>query len=143
MKKIFIMHGPNLHRLGMREPAIYGTVTLAELNLSLERQANNQGFSLTTMQSNSEATLIDCIYQASDEHVDFIIINPAALAHTSIALRDALLATAIPFIEVHISNIYARETFRHRSFLSDIAIGVISGLGIIGYSLALQTIFDN
>jgi 3-dehydroquinate dehydratase-2 len=143
MKKILVLHGPNLNHLGLREPAIYGSTTLTALNEQLQHQAISRGFLLTCLQTNNEAILIDAIYHAIDEQVDFIIINPAAFGHTSIAIRDALIAAAIPFIEVHISNIYARESFRHHSFLSDIAQGVISGLGIIVYSLALQAISDN
>ena len=142
MKKILVLHGPNLDRLGSREPSVYGATTLAALNLNLEEEAKKAGFSLSCKQSNSEAVLIDAIHQASDEKVDYFIINPAAFTHTSVALRDALAATAIPFIEVHISNIYARESFRHHSYFSDIARGVISGLGVRGYSLALQAIID-
>ena len=142
MKKILVLHGPNLHRLGMREPAIYGSTTLGELNLLLEEQAKASKASLICKQSNSEAELIDMIYEATDKQFDFIIINPAAFTHTSIALRDALAASTIPFIEVHLSNIYAREAFRQHSYFSDIARGVISGLGVKGYSLALQAVLD-
>ncbi|CDZ76744.1 3-dehydroquinate dehydratase [Legionella massiliensis] len=142
MKKILVLHGPNLNRLGKREPAVYGSTTLIELDNTLSEQAKAAGFDLNCKQSNSEAALIEFIHQASDEGVAYLIINPAAFTHTSIALRDAVAAAAIPFIEVHISNIYARETFRHHSYFSDIARGVISGLGVKGYSLALQAIID-
>lgn len=140
MKKILVMHGPNLNFLGLREPGMYGTATLEMLNQELQQQAQASGYQLNTLQSNVESALIDAIYQAHAEKVDYIIINPAAFTHTSIALRDALLAVQIPFIEVHISNIYARESYRHHSYFSDIASGVITGLGTDGYILALQTI---
>ncbi|KTD23872.1 3-dehydroquinate dehydratase [Legionella lansingensis] len=142
MKKILVLHGPNLNRLGLREPDIYGSTTLKELNALLAQQAQAAGISLTSKQSNNEAELIEIIHQATDDKIDYLIINPAAFTHTSIALRDALLAGKLPFIEVHISNIYSREAFRHHSYFSDIATGVISGLGINGYSLALQAIID-
>lgn len=140
MKKILVLHGPNLNRLGSRETAIYGFDTLTELNARLFNEAKAMDLDLRSMQSNSESELINAIHQASDEQVTFIIFNPAAFTHTSIALRDALLSVMIPFIEVHISNIHARESFRQQSYFSDIAEGVISGLGTSGYSLALQTI---
>lgn len=140
--KILVLHGPNLDRLGIREPAIYGSTTLKALNDALKKEAQAFNYALDCKQSNSEAALIEAINQAADEKIAYIIFNPAAFTHTSIALRDALIASQIPFIEVHISNIYARETFRHHSYFSDIANGVISGLGIKGYSLALQTIIE-
>lgn len=140
MKKILILHGPNLNLLGTREPSVYGHTSLQQLDQQLEVQAIAAGFTLSTLQSNSEAKLIDAIHQAQKEKVAYLIINPAAFTHTSIALRDALLAVKIPFIEVHLSNIYARESFRHLSYFSDIAQGVISGLGTSGYLLALQAI---
>lgn len=140
MKKIQVLHGPNLNRLGIREPGLYGLTTLDELDASLHKQALDAGAALTTFQSNHEGALIDAIHQASDDGTDYIIINPAALTHTSIALRDALIAASIPFYEVHISNIFSREPFRHHSYVSDIAQGVISGLGVRGYSLALAAI---
>lgn len=142
MKKILVLHGPNLNRLGKREPQIYGTTTLSELNTALVEQAKRAGFDLEAKQSNSEAELIDLIHQASDEQVAYLIINPAAFTHSSIAIRDALATAMVPFIEVHISNIYAREAFRQHSYISDIAQGVISGLGVKGYSLALEAIID-
>ena len=142
MKNILVMHGPNLNLLGVREPDVYGLDSLKQINEQLESQANAAGFNLTTVQSNSEATLIDAIHQAYYDKTDYLIINPAAFTHTSIALRDAILAVHIPFIEVHISNIYARESFRQHSWFSDIATGVISGLGTQGYMLALQTIIN-
>ncbi|WED44619.1 type II 3-dehydroquinate dehydratase [Legionella cardiaca] len=142
MKKILVLHGPNLNRLGLREPNVYGSMTLKELDVLLNQEAKTAGISLTSKQSNNEAELIEMIHQAADDKMDYLIINPAAFTHTSIALRDALLAGNLPFIEVHISNIYARESFRHHSYFSDIAKGVISGLGVKGYSLALQAIIN-
>lgn len=140
MKKILVLHGPNLNLLGMREPALYGPTSLIELNTHLQTQAEEAGLNLTAFQSNSESHLVDAIQHASTDHIDFIIINPAAFTHTSIAMRDALLAVPIPFIEVHISNIHAREAFRTHSYFSDKAVGVITGLGTYGYVLALHTI---
>lgn len=140
MKTVLVLHGPNLNLLGTREPDIYGTGTLADLNTNLVAQAQKAACNLSCFQSNSEAELINRIHQALSDKVDYIIINPAALTHTSIALRDALAAVNIPFHEVHISNIHARESFRHQSYLSALAQGVISGFGVMGYSLALQSI---
>jgi 3-dehydroquinate dehydratase-2 len=137
-QNILVIHGPNLNLLGIREPSIYGTVTLEEINGNLTKLAEKEGISLNYFQSNAEGELIDRIQQASAEKIHFIIINPAAYTHTSIALRDALAATRIPFIEVHLSNIFARESFRQKSFFSDMAVGVISGLGAKGYELALS-----
>jgi 3-dehydroquinate dehydratase II len=137
-QNILVIHGPNLNLLGIREPSIYGTVTLEEINGNLAKLAEKEGANLNYFQSNAEGELIDRIQQASAEKIDFIIINPAAYTHTSIALRDALAATRIPFIEVHLSNIFARESFRQKSFFSDMAVGVISGLGAKGYELALN-----
>ena len=142
MKKILVLHGPNLNLLGLREPTVYGHATLAQINAQLAKQASQAGFSLTAVQSNSEAELINAIHLALSNQTAYLIINPAAYTHTSIALRDALLAVNIPFIEVHISNIHARESFRHHSYFSDIAQGVISGLGTQGYLLALQAIIE-
>ncbi|GGI86430.1 type II 3-dehydroquinate dehydratase [Legionella impletisoli] len=142
MKKILVLHGPNLNLLGLREPSIYGSTSLAKVNKSLEKLASESEVSLTILQSNSEAELIEAIHQAMNDQVDYLIFNPAAFTHTSIALRDALSAAAIPFIEVHISNIYARETFRHQSYFSDIAEGVISGLGTEGYILAFKAVLS-
>lgn len=138
MAKILVVHGPNLNLLGTREPDIYGRGTLDELNGQLQAIANNANIELVLFQSNAEHALIDKIQQALELGVEFIIINPAALCHTSVALRDALLAVDLPFIEVHISNIFAREPFRHFSYLSDIAKGLVCGLGIHGYVAALQ-----
>ncbi|MCH7333958.1 type II 3-dehydroquinate dehydratase [Acinetobacter modestus] len=135
---ILVIHGPNLNLLGKREPEVYGYLTLDDINQQLTTQAHQASFTLDTFQSNWEGTIVDRIHQAQTEGVKFIIINPAALTHTSVALRDALLGVAIPFIEVHLSNVHARESFRHHSYLSDKAIGVICGLGAKGYSFALD-----
>lgn len=137
-QRILVLHGPNLNLLGSREPEHYGRVTLAELNDLLTRRASAAGVRLEAFQSNSEAELIDRVQAAAHSGVEFIIINPAALTHTSIALRDALVAVKIPFVEVHLSNVFAREAFRHHSFFSDIARGVICGFGAHGYELALE-----
>uniref|UniRef100_A0A0Q9YD50 3-dehydroquinate dehydratase n=2 Tax=Candidatus Berkiella cookevillensis TaxID=437022 RepID=A0A0Q9YD50_9GAMM len=136
MAKITILHGPNLNLLGQREANIYGDVSLKEINDTLHTLA--QGHALECFQSNAEHELVEKIHLASKDKVDFLIINPAALTHTSISLRDALLATKIPFIEVHLSNPLAREVFRHHSYFSDIAVGVVSGLGAQGYYAALN-----
>ncbi|OQY54930.1 MAG: type II 3-dehydroquinate dehydratase [Candidatus Parabeggiatoa sp. nov. 2] len=138
MFNIVVLHGPNLNLLGEREPTHYGKSTLASINQHLVELAQAHQHTLTTFQSNAEHELLEQIHAAHHNQVDFIIINPAAFTHTSIALRDALLAVAIPFIEVHLSNVHAREPFRHPSYFSDIAAGVISGLGAQGYTLALQ-----
>lgn len=143
MKKILVIHGPNLNRLGQREPERYGYTSLAELNELLVKQAQAHQVELVTFQSNHEGALIDSIHNAGEAQVDFIIINPAALTHTSIALRDAFLSISVPFIEVHLTNIYSRESFRQHSYLSDIAQGIICGLGVTGYSLALQAVFKS
>jgi 3-dehydroquinate dehydratase-2 len=138
MANILVLHGPNLNLLGSREPELYGTETLAEINAKLKALADRLGHHLSHMQSNAEFKLIDRIHECRNEQIDFLIINPAALTHTSIALRDALIAVNKPFIEIHLSNIYRRESFRHHSYLADIAIGTITGLGSEGYALALQ-----
>ena len=138
MKKILVLHGPNLNLLGSREPDVYGRVTLDEINSKLTEQAKKSGASLDTMQSNAEVVLVERVQAARLDGTEFIIINPAAFTHTSVALRDALAAVGIPFIEVHLSNVFAREAFRKESFFSDLAVGVISGLGANGYELALQ-----
>ena len=138
MKHVLVLHGPNLNLLGTREPEVYGRVTLDEINVKLTAQAEKSGAKLDYFQSNTEGTLVDRVQQARADGTDFIIINPAAFTHTSVALRDALAAVAIPFVEVHLSNVFAREAFRKESYFSDIAIGVISGLGATGYELALQ-----
>lgn len=138
MSNLLVLHGPNLNLLGLREPAHYGSDTLATINARLEEHADRHGHRLLHFQSNVEGALIERIHAAYQEQVDFIIINPAGFTHSSVALRDALLGVAIPFIEVHLSNVYAREAFRHHSYFSDVAVGVISGLGGQGYELALQ-----
>ncbi|OGV49532.1 MAG: type II 3-dehydroquinate dehydratase [Legionellales bacterium RIFCSPHIGHO2_12_FULL_42_9] len=143
MKTILVLNGPNLDRLGLRETSIYGKITLDELNAILITKAENLGMCLSCFQTNSEAKFIETIHHAADTQINYLIVNAAAFTHTSIAIRDALLAAAIPFIEVHISNIYAREGFRRLSYLSDIAMGVISGLGVDGYLLALQAILKD
>ena len=142
MKKILVVHGPNLNLLGIREPSVYGITSLTDINTRLTKEAINAGLHLSCYQSNSEGDLIEAIHQASVDKTDYIIINPAGFTHTSVALRDALSAVAIPFIEVHLSNIYSRETFRHHSYFSDLAKGIISGLGAQGYSLALTAIIE-
>lgn len=141
MAKILLLNGPNLNLLGLREPAIYGSKTLAEIEAELEQHCKAAGHQLSCFQSNAEHELVDRIQQAQQQGVDWIIINAAALTHTSIALKDALSGVAIPFIEVHISNVYAREEYRHHSYLSAAAQGVIVGLGVTGYELALQAVF--
>jgi 3-dehydroquinate dehydratase-2 len=135
---ILVLHGPNLNLLGTREPQVYGHTTLAQIDAELEQIAANVGTRLQSLQSNHEGVLIDRIHAARADGTEFIVINPGGLTHTSVALRDALAAVALPFIEVHLSNIHRREAFRHRSYLSDIAVGVICGLGANGYRLALQ-----
>jgi 3-dehydroquinate dehydratase II len=137
IRNVLVLHGPNLNLLGTREPHIYGRETLADINKRLAAQAVKSGARLETFQGNSEGALIDRVQQARGK-ADFIIINPAAYTHTSVALRDALAAVAIPFIEVHLSNVHAREPFRRHSYFSDQAVGVICGLGSKGYDYALQ-----
>jgi len=138
MKAILVLHGPNLNLLGTREPDIYGNTTLDEINARLTTLAIKNGANLSCFQSNAEAALIERVHQARGDGTQFIIINPAAFTHTSVALRDALTAVAIPFIEIHLSNVHAREAFRRESFFSDLAVGVISGLGASGYEYAVQ-----
>ncbi len=138
MAQILVLHGPNLNLLGEREPGIYGSHTLEDINASLATAAGEAGFDIECLQSNSETTLIDTVQGARRTGTRFVIINPAAFTHTSIALRDALAATGLPFVEVHLSNVHAREPFRHKSFFSDLAEGVICGLGVQGYEFALQ-----
>ena len=140
MKKILVLHGPNLNMLGIREPSHYGTLSLAAINQTLIERATAANIQLDTFQANDEGSLVNVIQQAFHDKIDALIINPAAFTHTSIALRDALLAVNIPFIEVHLSNIHARESFRHHSYFSDIAQGVITGLGAEGYFLALAAL---
>lgn len=138
MAKLLLINGPNLNLLGTREPEIYGSDTLNDIAKRLGEQAQQNQHSLQHIQSNSESALIDSIHKAASENIAFILINPAAFTHTSIALRDALLGTQIPFIEIHLSNVHQREAFRQHSFFSDIAVGTIVGLGAQGYELALQ-----
>ena len=137
MARIAIIHGPNLNMLGTREPEHYGATTLDEIVDVLRSQSESAGVQLADFQSNAEHELVEKVQQAPSKGIDFIIINPAAFTHTSVGLRDALQAVGIPFIEIHLSNIFAREEFRRESFFSDIAVGVISGLGPVGYELAL------
>ncbi len=137
-KSILVLHGPNLNMLGLREPEHYGDVTLVGINDSLQAQAKLANLTLEAYQSNAEAEIVAKIQSLAINKVDFIIINPAAFTHTSISIRDAISAVNIPFIEVHISNVFARESFRHHSYFSDIAVGVISGLGAEGYNAALR-----
>lgn len=141
-KSVLVMHGPNLNLLGLREPEHYGNDTLDSINQRLLQQADVAGINLETFQSNSEAELIGKIQSLAAKNTDFIIINPAAFTHTSVAMRDALAAIKIPFIEVHLSNVYAREAFRHHSYFTDIAIGVISGLGAQGYTSAMDYVIS-
>ncbi len=138
MALILVLNGPNLNLLGTREPEIYGRETLADINGTLQNQAAGRGHSVEFFQSNAEHALIERIHQARDEKTDWILINPGAFTHTSIALRDALLGVKIPFIEIHLSNVHARESFRGHSYLSDVAEGIIMGLGSHGYTLAME-----
>ncbi|HRK77280.1 MAG TPA: type II 3-dehydroquinate dehydratase [Thiobacillus sp.] len=135
---VLVLHGPNLNLLGNREPKHYGLATLDDIDRALASRGKTVGAHVETFQHNHEGALIERIHQAARDCVDFIVINPAGYTHTSVALRDALAATAIPFVEVHLSNIYARESFRHHSYFSDLAVGVVSGLGAHGYELALE-----
>ena len=135
--QILVLHGPNLNLLGTREPDVYGKLTLTQIDADLRQAASNAGATLQSFQSNHEGLLIDRVQAARDDGTQFIIINPAALTHTSVGLRDALAAVAVPFIEVHLSNIHQREAFRHHSYFSALAVGVICGLGADGYQLAL------
>ncbi len=137
MGKLLLLNGPNLNRLGSREPETYGHNSLADIESRLTALATERGHHLDCLQSNSESRLIERIHQAGDEGCDFLLFNPAAFTHTSVALRDALLAVTLPFIEIHLSNVHARESFRKHSYFSDIASGVISGLGVQSYELAL------
>ena len=137
LAKILVLHGPNLNLLGGREPALYGHATLAEIDADIAGIARSSGHDLSSFQSNSEGALIDRVHAAAKDGVAFIVINPGALTHTSIALRDALAAVKIPFIEVHLSNVHAREPFRHHSYLADLAVGVITGFGADSYRLGV------
>ena len=136
-RRILVLHGPNLNLLGTREPAIYGSETLADINRTLIESGKTEGIAIDTFQSNHEGALVDRIQAARTDGTGFIIINPAAFTHTSVAMRDAFAAVAIPFIEVHLSNVHKREAFRHHSYFSDIAVGTIVGLGSKGYMLAM------
>ncbi|MCU0764797.1 MAG: type II 3-dehydroquinate dehydratase [Burkholderiaceae bacterium] len=138
MAHILLLNGPNLNLLGLREPGLYGKVTLDQIHERMAHLAAEAGHHLTACQSNSESELIKLIHEAPAGHVAFIIINPAGFTHTSVALRDALLAVKIPFAEVHLSNVHAREPFRHHSYFSDVAVGSITGFGAVGYELALR-----
>ena len=137
MAKILVLHGPNLNLLGTREPEIYGRATLAEIDADLANRAGQAGHALETFQSNAEHELIERVHRTRTDGTAFILINPGGFTHTSVALRDAMAAAALPFIEVHLSNIHARETFRRHSYFSDLAVGIVCGLGPIGYGLAL------
>ncbi|QNM99018.1 type II 3-dehydroquinate dehydratase [Chitinimonas koreensis] len=142
-RSILVVHGPNLNMLGRREPQYYGSDTLASIDARLVERARAAGFACETFQSNSEAALIERIHAAFDDGTGFVVINPAAFTHTSVALRDALAAVKLPFVEVHLSNVHAREPFRHHSHFSDIAVGVICGLGPAGYGYALEHAIDH
>lgn len=138
MARLLLLNGPNINLLGRREPGIYGQDTLDQITSRMKNKASALGHDLLAFQSNAEHELVDRVQKAMDESIDFIIINPAAFTHTSVALRDALSAANIPFLEIHLSNIYGRESFRRKSYFSDLAVGVISGCGALGYELALQ-----
>jgi 3-dehydroquinate dehydratase-2 len=142
MAHLLLLNGPNLNLLGTREPTVYGAQTLDQIVARVTQLASAAGHQLSAIQSNSEAALIERIHAAPSEKVAFAIFNPGAFTHTSVALRDALLGVKLPFIEVHLSNVYARESFRHHSYFSDIAVGTITGLGALGYELALQAAID-
>jgi 3-dehydroquinate dehydratase-2 len=141
-RSVLLLNGPNLNLLGTREPDRYGAVTLPEIEQRLTQQAEARGANLVCFQSNSESELVERIQQAARDAVDFILINPAAYTHTSVALRDALAAVRIPFVEIHLTNVHAREAFRRHSYLSELAVGVVSGLGAKGYELALAYVLD-
>ena len=138
MAKLLVLHGPNLNLLGTREPEVYGRTTLAQINASLAEQASAAGHALESLQSNAEHDLVNRVQSARSDGTDFILINPAAFTHTSVALRDALAAVAIPFIEIHLSNPHSREAFRHHSYFSDLAVGVVCGFGADSYRYALE-----
>lgn len=140
---ILVLHGPNLNLLGTREPDVYGQHTLNDINQRLQQLAGEHGSKCTAFQSNHEGELVDRIQAARQDATDFILINAAAYTHTSVALRDALAAVSIPFIEVHLSNVHKRESFRHHSFLADKAVGVVAGLGVFGYEAALRYALAN
>lgn len=138
MRRLLVLHGPNLNLLGTREPEVYGRVTLSEIDQALLAHAKEAGVELATFQSNHEGLLVDRVQAARAEAVEFVLINPAAYTHTSVALRDALAGVGIPFVEIHLSNVHRREPFRHHSYFSDLAEGVICGLGWKGYLYALE-----
>ena len=138
MRHILLLHGPNLNLLGTREPSHYGHQTLADINQLASQTAVGKGFQLASFQSNAENALIERVHAAATDGTEFIVINPAGFTHTSVALRDALAGVAIPFIEVHLSNVHARESFRRHSYFSDLALGVIAGFGAMSYELALE-----
>ena len=140
--RVLVLHGPNLNLLGSREPDIYGRTTLADIHVAMDARARADGVRIESFQSNSEGGLIDRVQAAGAEGIEYIILNPGGYTHTSVALRDALAAVRIPFVEVHLSNIHAREAFRHRSYFSDLAIGTICGFGAASYSLALEAVLD-
>ncbi|MGN6138950.1 MAG: type II 3-dehydroquinate dehydratase [Ralstonia sp.] len=142
LRNVLVLHGPNLNLLGTREPEVYGATTLADINAALVERATAHGVTLAHFQSNHEGALVDRIHAAKSEGIEFIIINPAAYTHTSVALRDALAGVVIPYIEVHLSNVHRREPFRHHSYLADQAVGVICGLGWRGYLAALDFAID-
>jgi len=142
MTKLLTIHGPNLNLLGTREPEIYGTMTLADIDAGLVMQAQAAGHEMECFQSNAEHDIVDRVHSARDQGVAYILINPGAFTHTSVAIRDALLGVAIPFIEVHLSNVHSREAFRQHSYLSDVAVGCVIGLGARGYGLALQAAIE-
>ena len=141
-RKILVLHGPNLNLLGTREPQIYGSLTLDDINARLQALATAHKAELSAFQSNHEGALVDRIQAARQDGTDFIVLNPAAYTHTSVAIRDALAAVALPFIEVHLSNVHRREAFRHHSYFSDLAVGVVAGLGAAGYEAALRYALD-
>lgn len=143
MSSILVLHGPNLNLLGTREPDVYGHETLDDINAMLKAQAASADFGFSCLQSNAEHALIDRIHATREDDTEFLLINPGAFTHTSIALRDALLGVELPFIEVHLSNVYTREAFRHKSFFSDIAVGVIAGFGANSYALAMTGAIDH
>ncbi len=138
MAKILVLHGPNLNLLGTREPGVYGRSTLAEINAALASQATEAGHQAECYQSNAEHALVDRVQACAGDGTDFLLVNPAAFTHTSVALRDALAAVGVPFIEIHLSNPHAREPFRHHSYLSDLAVGVVSGFGADSYRYAMD-----
>ena len=143
MASVLVIHGPNLNLLGRRETSIYGTATLDDINDTLQQQAQSQGHQLLTFQSNAEHLIIERIHASSQEKTSGILINPAAFTHTSVAIRDAILGVSLPFVEVHLSNIHKREPFRHHSYFSDVAVGVICGFGLHSYQLGLSALLQH